>query len=113
LARLNDPSTTKFYELLASYSPPPPETGSIKVEEPDPLKEFPDLPVRPDLSFPGDDDSASDTESSASAPAKETESGGTTSSKEESKSGESADAVEKSSTLDDSKEESKSPEKTP
>ena len=55
ITRLEDPSAPDFYELLATYKPPPPDTGSMTVEDPDPLAEFPDLPRRPDLSFPGDD----------------------------------------------------------
>ena len=59
LTRLEDPSTSGFYEYLATYKPAPPDMGSMRVEDPDPLAEFPDLPKRPDLSFPGDEDSAS------------------------------------------------------
>ncbi len=54
VSRLEDVKTVDFYKFFAAYEPPDP--SAPPTETPDPLAEFPDLPIRPDLSFPGDDE---------------------------------------------------------
>lgn len=58
LRRLKDRSTKEFYGLLAKYEPPSRESASGSSPgqaSDDTLLDSPDLPDRPDLSFPGDE----------------------------------------------------------
>ncbi len=65
VARTNQSSAKSFYEQFANYEQPVPVSPEPGGQMADPLARFPDLPDRPDLTFPGggdlfDDDTSSE-----------------------------------------------------